>query len=169
MAILRECVLTLERRGSLDSALAPCANFGEPRVSTHLEAPALIVGEIHMQDVEPVHGHHRDEPLEILNGQEVPGWINEQAAPCERRRITQGKRGDAVGRFRRLLVTHRRRCGELGPHCRKVDDLRERIATIGERRLATGSNRCAVLVDRDREIGARQVLIYADRDLAEGV
>lgn len=60
------------------------AHLGESRAAGHLEAPALIVGEVQVQAVEVVVGEQVDQPAHVVGGAEVPRDVEHHAAPAER-------------------------------------------------------------------------------------
>ena len=90
--------------------VTPGTDFRQPRVLLDLDAPALIVGEMHLQAVELVQSHDVDELQQVLFGQKVPSRIDQQPTPGETRTV-----GDPDTRHRpthmrrRLLCKHRRR------------------------------------------------------------
>ena len=63
---------------------AVLGEFGQPR---HVDAPALVLGEVPVQDVQLVHRHRVDEAAHDLLPEEVPPFVQHEPAPLERRRI----------------------------------------------------------------------------------
>src|SRR5690606_31629651 len=75
---------------------AAAADFGELRVLPDLHAPALVVGQVPVQDVELVQGHRVDDLLDLVHAPEVARGVHHEAAP---------------GKARRILDAHRRKPG----------------------------------------------------------
>ena len=62
---------------------AAAAHLGEERVPAHLEAPALVVGEVELQHVDAVRGEQVDEPEQLGHRPEPTGDVEHHAAPRE--------------------------------------------------------------------------------------
>ncbi|CAM3661088.1 hypothetical protein STAL104432_27240 [Streptomyces albus] len=72
-----------QRRGTVPDAGAgpPGAGPGEARIAVDLDAPALVVGQVEVEDVELVGGEQVEDAQDTVLGQEVPGDVQHQAAP----------------------------------------------------------------------------------------
>jgi RNA polymerase sigma-32 factor len=70
----------------------------QARVALDLDAPAVIVGQVQLQNVELVERHQVEHLEDELLGQEVPRDVDEQAAPGEARRIFDGDARHAPAR-----------------------------------------------------------------------
>jgi len=77
--------------------VAPSADLGQPRVLLDFDPPALVVGQVHLQAVEFVLGHHVDKPQHVVLGQEVPRRVDQQPAPREPRPVGDAKARKAAG------------------------------------------------------------------------
>jgi hypothetical protein len=66
--------LVPQRRGPVPpfGAGAPGADLGEPGVALDLDAPALVVGEVEVEDVEFVGGEEVEVAQDVVLGHEVP-------------------------------------------------------------------------------------------------
>src|SRR5665647_891597 len=73
---------------------APRAHLGQSRVAKDLDAPTLVLGQVQMQHVEPVHGHEVDETQHVMLRHEVARHVEHGAAPGEPRRILDLHGGD---------------------------------------------------------------------------
>lgn len=62
---------------------APGAGLGQARVALDLDAPALVVGEVQVEDVQLVGGQQVQVAQDVVLGQEVPGDVEHHAAPAE--------------------------------------------------------------------------------------
>jgi hypothetical protein len=81
----------------------PGADLGEPRVRVDLDPPALVVGEVQVQHVQPVQGDHVDHLEDEVLRHEVPRDVEHHPAPAEPRRVRDPHRrhGDlaTLGRY----------------------------------------------------------------------
>jgi hypothetical protein len=111
-AVVGELRLTV--RHLADHGLRPPrADLGESGVGVDLDPPALVVGEVEVQHVQPVQGERVDQPEYELLRHEVPGDVEHHPAPSELRRV-----GDPHGRY-----------------CESAVDLLGRIKQLPVRRL----------------------------------
>ncbi len=62
---------------------APGADLGQAGVALDLDAPALVVGEVEVEDVQLVGGQQVQVAQDVVLGQEVPGDVEHHAAPAE--------------------------------------------------------------------------------------
>ena len=90
--------------GRIDAGIAAgdaaAADLGQARVFPDLDAPALVVGQVPVEDVELVQGHRVEHALDLVHAVEVPGRIEHVAAPAKARRVLdpqRGHRGVAAG------------------------------------------------------------------------
>src|SRR5262249_31052272 len=77
-------------RGLDRRVVAARADLRQTWVALDLDAPAGIVGQVQLQNVELVERHQVEHLEDELLGQEVPRDVDEQAAPGEARRIFDG-------------------------------------------------------------------------------
>lgn len=77
--------LVPQRRGAVAEfgARPPGPDLGEPRVAPDLHPPALVVRQVQVQDVQFVRGHQVELAQDGVLGQEVPGDVEQHAAPGE--------------------------------------------------------------------------------------
>src|SRR5665811_1047243 len=91
-----EPVVGVVARASDHGLVTPCADLREPRPGLRLEPPALVVGEVEMEDVEAQQRHRVDHPPHLTDWQEVPREIEHDAAPGQggewSARLTHGTR-----------------------------------------------------------------------------
>lgn len=71
-------------------AFPPAAGPGQLRVARDLDPPALVVGEVEVQDVELVGGEQIEVAQHPVLGQEVPCDIEQHAAPGETGSVLDG-------------------------------------------------------------------------------
>ena len=76
-------------------SLRHAAYLRELRITLDLHAPALIVGQVHVERVEFVLRHQIEIILDLFLVEEVAGDVQQQAAPAKARAIF-----DAYGRYR---------------------------------------------------------------------
>lgn len=88
---------------------APGADLGQQRVVLHRQAPALVVGEVEVEDVELVQRHHLQVARQAVQGQEVAGDVNVRAAPGMGRSVL-----DPHGGQDQVRGVHRPRAQDLG-------------------------------------------------------
>ena len=89
--------------------LADAAHGGQLRIALDLDAPALIVGQVPVQRIELVYGHHVDIPLHFVHREEVARHVEVHAAVCEPRRVGDLHAGHLPRRIgRRLRAVNRR-------------------------------------------------------------
>ena len=69
---------------------APGRDLGELRARRHLETPALVVGQVQMDHVEPVHPGPVDHLEHEVLGLEVPRDVEHDAAPAQARLVGDG-------------------------------------------------------------------------------
>ena len=69
--------------GANDGLLTNAALEGKAGEGFHLEAPALVFGQMPMELVASVQGHDVEHLLDGLDGEEVPGTVQQQAAIAE--------------------------------------------------------------------------------------
>src|SRR5690606_436324 len=62
---------------------APGTDFGELWQRFYFDAPALVVREVEVENVEFVSRHVVDEVLHFIHGEEVAGDIEHESAPAE--------------------------------------------------------------------------------------
>ena len=92
------------------SGLADAAHGGQLRIALDLDAPALIVGQVPVQRIELVYGHHVDIPLHFVHREEVARHVEVHAPVCEPRRVGDLHAGHLPRRIgRRLRAVNRRR------------------------------------------------------------
>ena len=116
VAAVRQAVEHAVHAGDREDGFAPPrADLGEPRVALDLDPPALVVGEVQVQDVELVRGQQVDEAQHVVLGHEVPGDV-EHAAPRQPKRgassnVTSGHgHADAAERAPRRYARGRSSC-----------------------------------------------------------
>lgn len=68
-------------------ARAPGAHFGEPGVALDLDAPALVVGEVEVEDVQFVGGQQIEHAQHAVLGHEMPRHVEHQTTPAEARAV----------------------------------------------------------------------------------
>ena len=66
---------------------APGADLGQLRIFLDLDAPAIIVGQMHVEDIEFLCRHRIQQVLGVLDIEEVPGIIQHVAAPGKPRLV----------------------------------------------------------------------------------
>ena len=66
---------------------APSADLGQAWIFPDLQSPALVVGQVPLQDIELVQGHCIDEQLDLVRCLHVPRGIEHQAAPGKSRLV----------------------------------------------------------------------------------
>ena len=57
--------------------------MGEAGIFLDLDAPALVVRQVHLQRIELQRGHYIHQPFDLLLGEEMAGHIEQQATPFE--------------------------------------------------------------------------------------
>src|SRR6266540_7054534 len=78
-----------------DRFAAARADLGETRPALDLEAPSLVVGEMPVEDVQPVRREKVDVSLDERHGEEVARHVEVQPAPSEARGVVDAGRRDA--------------------------------------------------------------------------
>ena len=68
-------------------AVAPGTDLGETGILVYLYPPALVFGEVPVEAVELIDGHHVQHLLHLLDAEEMPAAVEHQAAVAEPRRI----------------------------------------------------------------------------------
>ncbi|CAM5616284.1 hypothetical protein SGRI78S_02605 [Streptomyces griseus subsp. griseus] len=81
-------------------ARAPGADLGQARVALDLDAPALVVGEVEVEDVQLVRGQQVQVAQDVFLGQEVPRDVEHHAAPAEAGLVLDDDRRDLPGAAR---------------------------------------------------------------------
>ena len=76
--------------------LAVRPHLVQPRMALALHAEALVLGEVPVQDVQLHRRHAVEVALQDLHGHEVPGGIDEQAAPREAGPVLDADAADEV-------------------------------------------------------------------------
>ena len=61
---------------------APAGDLLQPRIALRLEPPALVLGEMQMEDVELVQRQQVDESVQVAQRNEVPAGVQVQPAPA---------------------------------------------------------------------------------------
>ncbi len=74
---------------------APRPDRREPRPARHLHAPALVVVEVQVQPVQPVHRRQVDQAADVGDGEEVARDVQVHAAPVPRRPVFDQRAGQA--------------------------------------------------------------------------
>ena len=82
--------------------LAPRADLGQPGILLDLDAPALVIGEMPMKDIELVQRQQIDVTQHEVLGHEVSRHIEHRAAPAKARNVldlhARHRPGDALNR-----------------------------------------------------------------------
>ena len=81
VAIGKIMILTGEQ--TLDLAIAIGTDSGQLGTALHLDAPALIVGQVPMEVVELMQRHKVDIALDVIHGEEVAHHIEQQTTILE--------------------------------------------------------------------------------------
>ena len=69
--------------GSVIAALALGTDGGELRILLDFGTPALVVGQVPVEDVHLVDGHQVDHLLYLLDGEEMAAHVEHKAAVCK--------------------------------------------------------------------------------------
>ena len=124
----------------------PGANFGEFRILLDLDAPAVVVGEMPVEDIELQKGHFVQTGLDLIPVEKMPGNIKHEAAPGDPGRILDADTGD-------LFVRHQ---------------LPDRLAAIeGPGRRGGGDGR-ALRGNLERVAFGRQAIDFLEHDARSG-
>ena len=86
-AVVRALVAHADRR------IAPRADARQPRVFLDLDAPALVVDEVPLEDVQFVQRERCDVLLHLGHRREMPAHVQQRAAPAEARPVLDFQRG----------------------------------------------------------------------------
>ena len=88
---------TRQSAGRIEAGIAAgdaaAAHFGQARVLLDFDAPALVVGQVPVEEVELVQRHRVEHALDLVHAVEVPGRIEHVAAPAKARRVLDPQRG----------------------------------------------------------------------------
>mmetsp|Transcript_116620 Transcript_116620/g.363169 ORF Transcript_116620/g.363169 Transcript_116620/m.363169 type:complete len:373 (+) Transcript_116620:388-1506(+) len=71
----------------VDGGAPPAANQGQLWPAGHLDAPALVIGQVDVQHVELVHRHQEQQPLHPVQIEEVPCNVQHQTSPAVARPV----------------------------------------------------------------------------------
>ena len=102
--------------------LADAAHGGQLRIALDLDAPALIVGQVPVQRIELVYGHHVDIPLHFVHREEVARHVEVHAPVCEPRRVGDLHAGHLPRRIGRRLRTVNRRRQQLSETLQGIEE-----------------------------------------------
>ena len=97
------------------SAVTPGTDLGETGILVYLYSPALVFGEVPVEAVELIDGHHVQHLLHLLDAEEMPAAVEHQAAVAEPRRIgnfAAGKLALRTGSDRKHLANGLQRIEE---------------------------------------------------------
>ena len=119
---------------------------GQFRVAVNLDTPALVVGEVPVENIELVLRHQREEAFHGLHAEEVAAFVEHQPAPPERREVLDLYTGEHHG----TTTMHRQ--------------LEERLARIERTRSVRALHRNSVRRDGEPVTFRRQRGVTALRD-----
>src|SRR5690606_6342516 len=74
--------------------LAAPTDPGQLGPAVDLQAPALVVAEVQVHDIDLVQRDQIDEPFDVGRAEEVPGDVQHHAAPAEPRHVPHPHAGD---------------------------------------------------------------------------
>ncbi len=86
--------LTRPGVGQLALSATPAADFRQLGIRLDLDAEAVVVAKVPVEQVEFVHRHEVDEPLDELRAEEVPRIVQHEPPPAEARLIDDLAAGD---------------------------------------------------------------------------
>ena len=122
--------------GHIAAVHPPCSHLGEQRILVNLDAPAVVVGEVEMELVELVQGHHIQVFLHLVNIEEMAAHIQMAASPLETR---------VVGDFDSWNgYCHRVFCARIGRR-----QLEQRLETVEQARFCIGGNQNDFFIYRE--------------------